>query len=404
MEPVRNTRLAYEARQVPGEGVRGKTAADAARWYLTRHKALSASVWAAGAQVREREPARVEQRPGGQLPPGLLRLGNQVRAAWSRWVSPGHGAKRLEGDPVSSSLTRDRSLIGKGAKLSAVRSLGCGGSRGAQPVGGERPQPQERSGLDATGRRRPSRQAVGQAVAFPTVRSGVRAGVRGRSSWMRSVKPLAAGLRSRGDRPDSRARRTSSKTWRRARPPPGGPDVHVQRQVPATDGACDVQQGPFTVGAGIRALDGFSAATVPTNDLVLCCSRTACWSSRRTRCSRRAVPLRARGRRAPGHSPCRPATSTTQGLRPSGPERAWLGCSTDLHGHVHDRRLASATGVPRAVEGVPDVPPLYTLNQDPVEPAEHGHTRGVVLDRRSRLRQVAGGTSPHAGRGITTTS
>jgi extracellular elastinolytic metalloproteinase len=39
--------------------------------------------------------------------------------------------------------------------------------------------------------------------------------------------------------------------------------------VPATDGACDAKQGPYTVGAGIRALDGFAAATVPTNDVVL---------------------------------------------------------------------------------------------------------------------------------------
>ncbi|HEY6150841.1 MAG TPA: M36 family metallopeptidase [Gaiellaceae bacterium] len=39
--------------------------------------------------------------------------------------------------------------------------------------------------------------------------------------------------------------------------------------VPATDGACDVMQGPYTVGAGVRALDGFAAATVPTNDMVL---------------------------------------------------------------------------------------------------------------------------------------
>jgi hypothetical protein len=39
--------------------------------------------------------------------------------------------------------------------------------------------------------------------------------------------------------------------------------------VPATDGACDVKQGPYTVGPGVRALDGFSAATIPTNDVVL---------------------------------------------------------------------------------------------------------------------------------------
>ena len=39
--------------------------------------------------------------------------------------------------------------------------------------------------------------------------------------------------------------------------------------MPATDGACDVKQGPYTVGPGVRALDGFAAATVPTNDVVL---------------------------------------------------------------------------------------------------------------------------------------
>jgi extracellular elastinolytic metalloproteinase len=36
-----------------------------------------------------------------------------------------------------------------------------------------------------------------------------------------------------------------------------------------TDGACDTPKGPYTVGPGVRALDGFAAATVPTNDVVL---------------------------------------------------------------------------------------------------------------------------------------
>ena len=36
----------------------------------------------------------------------------------------------------------------------------------------------------------------------------------------------------------------------------------------ATDAACNTH-GPFAVGAGNRALDGFAAATNPTNDLVL---------------------------------------------------------------------------------------------------------------------------------------
>ena len=39
-------------------------------------------------------------------------------------------------------------------------------------------------------------------------------------------------------------------------------------ELPATDGAC-ITHGPFAIGAGNRALDGFAAATVPLNDLVL---------------------------------------------------------------------------------------------------------------------------------------
>jgi extracellular elastinolytic metalloproteinase len=39
-------------------------------------------------------------------------------------------------------------------------------------------------------------------------------------------------------------------------------------EVAATDGACDVQKGPFTVGAGVRALSGVAAATVSLNDVV----------------------------------------------------------------------------------------------------------------------------------------
>jgi extracellular elastinolytic metalloproteinase len=40
-------------------------------------------------------------------------------------------------------------------------------------------------------------------------------------------------------------------------------------EVPEADGSCDVRKGPFTVGPGVRALSGFAAATVGTNDVVL---------------------------------------------------------------------------------------------------------------------------------------
>jgi extracellular elastinolytic metalloproteinase len=43
----------------------------------------------------------------------------------------------------------------------------------------------------------------------------------------------------------------------------------ISGELPATDGACGVRHGPFTVGPGVRALSGFAAATVNTNDEIL---------------------------------------------------------------------------------------------------------------------------------------
>jgi extracellular elastinolytic metalloproteinase len=40
-------------------------------------------------------------------------------------------------------------------------------------------------------------------------------------------------------------------------------------EMPATDGACGPRHGPYTVGAGVRALSGFAAAAVPLNDEIL---------------------------------------------------------------------------------------------------------------------------------------
>ncbi|HEY7017437.1 MAG TPA: M36 family metallopeptidase [Gaiellaceae bacterium] len=40
-------------------------------------------------------------------------------------------------------------------------------------------------------------------------------------------------------------------------------------EMPATDGACGPRHGPYTVGPGVRALSGFAAAAVSTNDEIL---------------------------------------------------------------------------------------------------------------------------------------
>ena len=118
-------------------------------------------------------------------------------------------------------------------------------------------------------------------------------------------------------------------------------------ELAATDGACS-SEGPFAIGAGNRALDGFGAATVPLNDLVL-----QLWKDGVLLVSSRhavlagAVPLRAGRRRAGGQL-------RDQDVRL--PRRSWLGRAADVHRDADGRRLAGACGVSRPLEDVPGQP------------------------------------------------
>ena len=150
-------------------------------------------------------------------------------------------------------------------------------------------------------------------------------------------------------------------------------------ELPATDGACGVRHGPYTVGPGVRALSGFAAATINTNDVVL----KLFFGGARRRCSGRhavlagAVPLRTGRRRASGRL-----------LRPDLrlPGRRAVGRPADVHRHRHDRRQPGSARLLGALEGLPGHPAARDATDVPVGQPEHRHPQDVVLALGPGLR------------------
>jgi extracellular elastinolytic metalloproteinase len=244
-------------------GIRARTAADAARWYLNRNKALfglgsidqlelmSANKLAGsnGYAVNFRQVfGGLQAAEGGLVTVGVT---GTVRRGWK----VAH---------VSSALTRDRTLAG-GVKLSAAQAW----VTAAKDVG------LERSIVDVLTRK----QARGwtqlgvsglqaqqtKLVAFPTIRSGV---IPAYESIVLDVDKTLA-QRVFVDARNGRVLARASLVDHAASGLKLMATTHTfNGEVPATDGAC----GPdhtFSIPAGNRALEGFAAATVITNDVVL---------------------------------------------------------------------------------------------------------------------------------------
>jgi extracellular elastinolytic metalloproteinase len=246
-------------------GVRGKTAADAARWYLNRHKALfglsslsGLSVENVNRMVGSRGYAvNFRQAFGGlaATESGLVTVG--VTGSANRW--------RIA--YVSSSLTRDRALKGTiglsaaGAWTVAARNAGL-----TRTIANVLSQKRARgwTNLGVSGLQ--GNQLV-KLVAFPTVRDGV---LKAYETIVVDAKaPLA--VRTFVDATSGRilARSNLVENASSGKIKQAASEAYTYSgELAATDGACNTH-GPFAIGAGNRALDGFSAATVPTNDLVL---------------------------------------------------------------------------------------------------------------------------------------
>ena len=250
-------------------GVRGKTAPDAASWYLRRHKALfglrslDGLAFVSANRLGESKGWAVTYR---QVFDGLT-------ASEGGTVTVGVVGSRARGwkiVSVSSSLTRDRALAGT-AKLSAVAAWATAAKRGGltRSVANILSRKSVRgytqfrvAGLQGT--------QLAKLVAFPTVRNGV---LPAYETIVMNVKD-SLGMRTYVDARSGRILMRSSILHNLN----GGSSSLKLAAVTYTfsgavpngnDGACDVDKGPFAVGAGVRALDGFAAATDPTNDMVL---------------------------------------------------------------------------------------------------------------------------------------
>jgi extracellular elastinolytic metalloproteinase len=242
------------------KNVRGKNAAIAARTWLERNKALFRLSSTAGL-VLERD-SRLAFSRGHAV--HFRQVFDGMRAVDGGLITvgiTGPNKGRWKVAFVSSALTTDRALAGE-AKLSAVEGWAAAASatdaryhsvaqvRGVKKVGDGWLR------LNVAG-------AVQQVrkVAFPTIRAGVVPAFesyvhKDRDSSFRVVTDARTGA--------VLARQSAVHNVEASAQVEQNP---FSGEVPAVEAACGPMH-PFTVGAGVRYLDGFVAATQPLNDIV----------------------------------------------------------------------------------------------------------------------------------------
>ena len=244
-------------------GVRGKTAADAARWYLNRHKRLFGL-----SSVNQLELVRATRLTGSNGWSVTYRqVFGRLQAAEGGTVTVGVTGTKRRGwkiGYVSSALTRDRSLAGSvklssaGAWVTAAKSVGLRRSI-AQVLSRKTARGWTNLGVSGLETQR------ARLVAFPTVRNGV---VPAYETLVLDTKKLLANrvyVDAQSGRVLARANlvdNASSGLKLMA-------TTHTfNGEVAAGDAGCGPDHA-FAIPAGNRALDGFAAATLITNDLVL---------------------------------------------------------------------------------------------------------------------------------------
>jgi hypothetical protein len=246
-------------------GVRGKTAAAAARWYLQRHKALFGLSSLDGLRVESMN--RLVGSKGFVV--NFRQVFGNLETSESGLVTVGvTGSKnRWKIAYISSSLTRDRALAGT-AKLSAAGAwTAAARSAGLTKTIANVLSRKKTRGWTQLGVAGVQGNQLVKLVAFPTLRRGV---VPAYETVVVDLKtPLA--LRTFVDAATGRILARSNLVDNAAQGKiklAAGESFTYSGTLPAADASCNTH-GPFAVGTGNRALDGFAAATVPTNDLVL---------------------------------------------------------------------------------------------------------------------------------------
>ena len=250
------------------KGIRGKTAPEAARRWVHRNRALFGLPSTSGLELAGDSPmpfSRGHAVNFRQVADGLATTeGGLITVGITK-------AKKNKGWNVafvSSSITRNTAIDGR-AKLSGVQawlraadSVGVHGYSIAHVKSARQARGWTQLAVGGLGQS----QAV-KAVVFPTIRSGLvpsfesivvkandalgfKVVIDARTGAVLSRTNLVHNLESKKEA----AKAAEAYTY--------------SGELAAVEGACN-DHGPFAIGAGNRALDGFVAATNPLNDIVL---------------------------------------------------------------------------------------------------------------------------------------
>src|SRR4051794_24379530 len=258
-------------------GVPGASAVAAARNWVSANKALfklssvkqlalaSDNLLAGGAG----HAVTLRQTVGG-LPAadgGLVTIG--LKKAGSAWKVVS----------ASSTISGDESLAGKstlGAEDALQRAAASAGNRRSlAQIDGVSASKAGLKGWKAFTIAGGSDVQRSRAVAFPTVNRGyvpafetVTVDSTGDvpSAYHTIIDGRSGAVLSRESLTDTEGD-TGSRTSAAAAAAAG--PTSFTGTLPATDGACDTKLGPFTVGAGARAIDVFADADNPANDIIL---------------------------------------------------------------------------------------------------------------------------------------
>jgi extracellular elastinolytic metalloproteinase len=175
---------------------------------------------------------------------------------------------------TSSSLTRDRALVGKAGVTASRAWVAAANQSGFHKTLRQVRRSKVARGWTQLGVLGLTEPQQARMVAFPTLRAGVVPAYEAlvlapkvQLAYRDFVDAASGKLLARYSLVDYFAK--GAKPASKPRFQPFVVTNTFSGELAATDGACGPMHGPYAVGAGIRALDGFAAATIPTNDVVL---------------------------------------------------------------------------------------------------------------------------------------
>jgi hypothetical protein len=250
------------------KGIRGKNAPEAARRWIHRNRALFGLASTSGLELVGDSPMVASRGHAVNFRQVVEGLATTEGGLITVGISKARKNKGWNVAFVSSSITRNTAIDGR-AKLSGVQawlraadSVGLHGYSIAHVKSSKATPGWTQLAVGGLG----EAQAV-KRVVFPTIRSGLVPSfesivVKGKDAlgFKVVIDARNGAVLSRTNLVHNLENKESAKQASEA--------YTFSGEMPAVEGAC-VDHGPFAIGAGNRALDGFVAATNPLNDIIL---------------------------------------------------------------------------------------------------------------------------------------